>query len=244
MKEILKICLVLVLLMFGSLAKVTAAPTELINNGGFETGDFTGWTVTNRANGSGSWFVDTLGTTTPLSGSPTLATGGAGTFYAVSDQTGPGTHALSQAFIVPWPVLSATLSFDMFVNDWDAGPFIDPAGLDHTESPNQHARVDILSSGASDIFETGAGVLGNYYLGVDAKPNPNVFTHYSFDVTPIVGAGGTFQLRFAEVDNQLFFNLGVDNVSILVNPIPAPGAILLCGMGVGLVSWLRIRRTL
>jgi hypothetical protein len=231
--------------MFGSLAKVNAAPAELITNGGFETGNFTGWTVTNLAGSfvPGSWFVDTLGTTTPVSGSATLAAGGAGTFYAVSDQGGGGTHALIQAFTVPWPVLSATLSFDMFVNDWDLGPFINPAGLNHTAIPNQHARVDILTT-AAGAFDTGAGVLANYYIGVDGGPDPHAFTHYSFDITGIVGAGGTFQLRFAEVDNQLFFNQGVDNVSILAQPIPAPGAILLGGIGVGVVSWLRRRRTL
>lgn len=243
MKRQTVMCLVSALLMFGGAAKVNAAPTELITNGGFETGNFTGWTITNQTGGSGSWFVDVLGTTTPMSAHPTLATGGAGNFYAVTDQSGAGTHSLIQPFTVPWPTLSATLSFDMFVNDWDTGPIINPAGLNYTAIPNQHARVDILST-AAGAFDTGAGVLANYYLGVDPGPNPHVFTHYVFDITSIVGAGGTFQLRFAEVDNQLFFNQGVDNVSLLIEPIPAPGAILLGSIGVGLISWLRRRRTL
>jgi hypothetical protein len=243
MKRLITICLAVVLLMFGSSGKVNAAPTELITNGGFETGAVTGWAVTDQAGGSGSWFVDTLGTTTPISGSAALAAGGAGTFYAVSDQPGPGTHSLTQAFTVPWPALSATLSFDMFVNDWNTGPLINPAGLDYTAPLNQHARVDILTAVAG-AFDTGAGVLANYYLGVDGGPDPHAFTHYVFDITGIVGAGGTFQLRFAEVDNQFFFNQGVDNVSILAEPVPAPGAILLGSIGVGVVSWLRRRRTL
>jgi hypothetical protein len=242
MKKQSTTCLVVALLIFGGMAKLSAAPTELITNGGFETGTFAGWTVTDQAGGSGSWFVDTPGTTTPLSGSATLP-GGAGTFYAVSDQTGPGTHSLTQAFTVPWPTLSATLSFDMFVNDWDAGPLINPAGLDYTAVLNQHARVDILSAAASP-FDTGAGVLANFYLGVDPGIDPHSFTPYTLDITGIVGAGGTFQLRFAEVDNQLFFNQGVDNISILTEPVPAPGAILLGCIGVGLVGWLRRGRTL
>ena len=243
MKRLIPICSVSVLLLCGGLATVNAAPTELVSNGDFETGVFPGWTVTDQAGGSGSWFVDALGTTTPLSGEPTLAIGGSGAFYAVSDQTGPGTHSLTQAFTVPWPTLSATLSFDMFVNDWDAGPLFNPAGLDYTALLNQHARVDILTA-AAGAFDTGAGVLANYYLGVDGGPDPHAFTHYVFDISGIVGAGGTFQLRFAEVDNQWYFNQGVDNISILVEPIPAPGAILLGSIGVGLVSWLRRRRTL
>lgn len=124
-----------------------------------------------------------------------------------------------------------------------AGPIIDPAGLDHTAVPNQRARVDILSAAAGP-FDSGAGVLTNYYLGVDGGPDPHAFTHYSFDITGIVGTGGTFQLRFAEVDNQLWFNQGVDNVSILAEPIPAPGAILLAGIGAAFVAHLRRRRAL
>ena len=245
MKRLLTICFVLALLMFVSLAKVNANPSEIIINGDFETGTFAGWTVTDLP-GSGSWFIDTPGSTTPISGGATLATGGSGSFgtsYAVTDQSGPGTHSLTQAFTIASPLQSAILSFDMFVNDQDGGPLMGDGLLDHNGAPKQFGTVDILTAGAGP-FDMGAGVLANYYLGVDPKPNPNPFTGYSFDITSIVGAGGTFQLRFAEVDNQLFFNQGVDNVSLVINPIPAPGAILLGSMGVGLVSWLRRRKTL
>jgi uncharacterized protein (TIGR03437 family) len=91
---------------------------------------------------------------------------------------------------------------------------INAAGLDYTAVPNEHGRVDILTAGAT-AFDTGAGVLRNLYLGVDAGGNPHVYTSYTFDITSTVGgAGGTFQLRFAEADNQGNFNMGVDDVSI------------------------------
>jgi hypothetical protein len=84
--------------------------------------------------------------------------------------------------------------------------FINPAGLDWTVSmANQFARVDILSAGASP-FDTGSGVLANFYLGADSGDNPHAYTNYNFDITSLVGAGGTFQLRFAEVDNVDSFN--------------------------------------
>ncbi len=149
----------------------------------------------------------------------------AGNFYAISDQSGPGAHALEQSFVVPAGSTSVVVSFDMFVNDWsDLGPIVNAAGLDYTASPNQYARVDIMSA-AAPALDTGAGVLDNLYTGVDLGLDPNGYTHYSFDITNVVGAGGTFTLRFAEVDNQFFLNQGVDNVSI--QAVPEPTAIVL-----------------
>ena len=215
-----------VLLALSAAGRVDAAPIELIVNGGFETGDFTGWTVTHAepANITGSVYVSSA-LVTPVSNHATVGPA-SGTYYAVSDQNGHGVRLITQTFTVPGP-LSVMLSFDMFVNDQDAGPFINPAGLDYTAMPNQHARVDLLTAGASP-YDTGAGVLANFYLGIDPRPNPNPYTHYVFDITPFVGGGGTYQLRFAEVDNQLFFNQGVDNVSVLAE-VPEPATLLLLG---------------
>ena len=206
-------------------ANVAAAPIELITNGDFETGSLAGWTVTNVA--TGDFLFDTPGTTTPLSAHATLATAANGIGYAVSDQSGPGVHALSQLFTVAPGASSVILSFDMFANDWDSGPICGP-GLTISAGVVQCARVDILSS-AAGLLDTGAGVLANYFLGVDGGPDPHGFTSYLFDITALVGGGGTFRLRFAEADNQGFFNLGVDNVS--VRAVPEPVTLLLVGAG-------------
>ncbi len=186
---------------------------EAIANGGFETGTLTGWTTPVIPGSSGGFLVRS-GTTLPFSGLTTVGPR-SGTFYAVNDQTGPGTHALIQTFTVPASSSASgvILSFDMFANNYASSTIVNPIGLDHRSAPNQHARVDILSAGASP-FDTGAGVLRNFYLGADPGPNPHPYTHYEFDITELVAAGGTFQLRFAVSNNQFFFNLGVDNVSI------------------------------
>ena len=223
-----------------SASVASAGPIQLITNGDFEAGSLAGWTVTDRAGGSGTWSWDSPGTTTPLSGQPTQSTAANGRGYAVSDQPGPGTHVLSQAFTVN-PSSSVILSFDMFVNDWDSGPIFGGQGLDHNGAANQFARVDIMSSGAG-AFDTGAGVLANYFIGVDAGADPNPFTSYLFDITGLVGGGGNFVLRFAEVDNQFFFNMGVDNVSI--QAVPEPASLLLLGMGAaGFAARLRRQKT-
>jgi hypothetical protein len=196
------------------------AAIELITNGNFNAG-VTGWSVSNWAGGSGNWYFDTVGTTTPLSNfqiSGSNKPGAAATgMYAVSDQLDPGAHALEQSFVVPGFAQSVILSFDMFVNSY-GGMHVNPASLDFNSTPNQHARVDLLVAGAGP-FNTGPGVITNFFIGIDnSATNPNYFTHYTFDLTGLVGGGGTFDLRFAEVDNQNYLHMGIDNVSVYFVP--------------------------
>jgi hypothetical protein len=214
---------------------------QILTNGGFETGTFTGWTVANQAGGS-NWFV-VSGTTTPQSGMSTVGAAG-GLFYAVTDQGGAVAQSLLQSFTVGAgnPVV---FSFDMFANNWYQptsvkATVVGPQGLDFTGAANQHARVDLLT-GSANAFDTGAGVIHNFFLGADAPNNiVHAYTHYSFDISSFVEAGGTFQIRFAEVSNQYVFNQGIDNV--VVNVIPEPstltitvgGLLLLAG---GAVCW-------
>jgi hypothetical protein len=117
-----------------------------------------------------------------------------------------------------------------------------PLGLDFTGSANQQARVDILSTGAT-AFTTTTGVLQNLFTGSDPGTNPHSYTSYVFDLTSLLGGGGTFQLRFAEVDNQLFLNQGVDNVILDVTTgVPEPSYGLAVGVGLALLGVLRARR--
>jgi hypothetical protein len=210
----------------------SAYASPILVNGGFETGTALGWTVTNQAGSfPGSSIFVVAGSTTPQSGLSTVGAAG-GLFYAVSDGSGSGAHALIQSFTIAGPASSVLLSYSLFVNSY-GGNVVNPIGLDFTDGANQHARVDILTAGAS-AFDTGAGVLRNFYLGTDAGANPHAYTNAVFDITSLVGGGGTFQLRFAEVDNQLFLNMGVDNVSIDVTPlasVPEPSTILLSLVG-------------
>lgn len=118
----------------------------------------------------------------------------------------------------------------MFVNDQNGqGAIVDSAGLDPTALPNQHARVDLLTAAAGP-WDTGGGVIQNYYLNVDAGPTPNSYTHYSFDITGQVTPGGIYQVRFAMVDTEHFMQQGVDNVSIAVVPEPQTYLMLLGGL--------------
>lgn len=225
-------------LAIAATAPVSAA--ELLTNGDFETGTFAGWTVTTLPNSGGTWLIGTPGAPTPTSGAPTSAAGGAphGTSYAVTDQVSPGTYVLSQSFA--WAGGSSlTLMFDMFANDWDGGPIVDPAGLTHFAGPNQHVRVDILSAAAS-VFDTGAGVVTSLIAPtVDPQAsNPNPFTPYVFDLSGL--AAGTYQLRFGAVDTEFFLHMGVDNVSL--QAVPEPASLALLGLGLAGLAATRKRR--
>lgn len=235
----------LLCMLFSACFARFAQAQQLIVNGGFETGNLSGWTTADQVSPYGGGFAESNDIASPINGLPTVGPA-SGAYYAVSDQTGPGAHVMYQSFTVPSGA-NILVSFDLFVNNWFDETVIDPSGLDWTTGgtldPNQHARVDLLSGGV-DPFDTGAGVARNFYIGADGPDLPNRYRRYTFFV-PTYPFGGTFLLRFAEVDNQFLLNAGVDNVSVLVVPEPGVGAlagVLAAGtVAVLLGRWRRAR---
>ena len=230
--------------------KTAAAPIELVVNGGFEAG-LVGWMFGSQATGDPNGFATIgAGITAPLSGTATVGPF-AGLQYAISDQGGPGAHFLTQTVNIPVGVTSATLSFQMFVNDQSGvGPIIDPTGLDFTtggtNNPNQHGRVDLMVGGTGVGLGLG-GVLANLFIGNDpAATNPNPYTFYSFNILPIVAGGGALDIRFAEVDNQFFFNMGIDNVSLIVDTadVPEPSTLALLSLSLAGLAFTRRKKKL
>ena len=221
-----------------------AVPVQLISNGGFESG-LASWSVTDQAGGSGSWF-DATGTTAPFSGLATVGPAG-GSHYAVSDQDGPGAHALEQSFTVPVGATSVTLGFLMFINSYGGGPI--DQGLDYTISPNQHGRVDILTATAGSLSTAPADIVAGLVApSVDAGANPNAYTSYTFNLTGIVSGGMSYKLRFAEADDPGNLNQGVDNVSLLADTgpsvaVPEPAGVGLVGLGIAALAFSRRRST-
>jgi hypothetical protein len=210
-----------------------ARADELIVNGGFETGDFTGWSTANG--GSGAWFV-TSGNSAPDSGEPTVGPA-SGNYYAVTGQGGPGSHSLWQDFTVG-AGQTVNVSFDMFDNDFsDAGPLGGNGNLNYSDGANQHVEVDILDS-------TGSTILDNLFYGSTPAAGPNPYQAYSFNISSAVAAGGTYELRFAEVDNQFFNSMGVDNVSVTdsASSVPDATSTLMClGAALPVLAGLRRR---
>src|ERR1700693_592373 len=182
-----------------------------VANGGFETNippnTFASWTVADQAAGSGSLCVQT-GTGSPLNAfavpAPTE-----GSFAAMTDQGGPGSHILYQNIAVP--ATGGTLTFDIFIQSFAAFANPSPETLDFNVFPNQHTRVDIMTT-ASAVDDVGAGVLQNVFMTKPGDPLTSGYNKITVPLAPF--AGQTVRLRFAEVDNQLFFNVGIDNVQL------------------------------
>jgi hypothetical protein len=216
------------------------AQASLTSNGGFE-GAFTAWTVATEAGSGGGWYVQT-GTSSPLNGFSVPAPP-QGSYAAMTDSQGPSSQALLQTFTVPGPG-TVTLSFEYFLLDatngaYDSALGAPPDSLDYNYSPNnQQARVDILTASAG-AFDLGGSVIDNVLTATPLSlgdPNSNAcfpefcaYQSVSVDISSYVGAGGTFQIRFAEVDDLGEpFVFGVDDVSI--DSVPEPSSFALLGV--------------
>jgi hypothetical protein len=226
-----------------------AAPahaSELIVNGGFESG-LAAWTRADAAGSDGTFFLQT-GTTSPVNNDPVPAPPG-GVSAAMTDAQGPGSHVLYQDFIVPLLFSSATLDFDLLVNNHaEAFTTPAPASLDFsTPALNQQARVDILLGGTDPFSVAGADVLLNVFQTNPGDSFPLAYLAQSSDLSALFGAhaGETLRLRFAEVDNVFTFQLGVDNVSLTTadaQAVPEPASLLLIGTGLAALGARRFRR--
>jgi hypothetical protein len=212
------------------------AANAAVVNGDFESG-LSGWTVVDEAGGSGSWYSQS-GFGSPLNAFAVPAPT-SGSFAAMTDQNNPGSHILYQDISLAAGTTN-TLTLDYYINN-QAGPFSQPDSLSYGTSPNQQFRIDVLDPNSSDFFGTSTvGVLTNIF---QATTNTSGYQTLSFDLTSF--AGSTIRLAFREVDNQLFFNAGIDNViinSTASAAVPEPFTII--GTLVGGTAALRMRKKL
>jgi hypothetical protein len=219
------------------------AQQEVITNGGFETCDLTGWTSTVFPGSAGS-ILATSTTTGPFSGLPQIGPR-SGSCYVLTDMTGGGAYALTQSFSLSAPASSAQLSFGLSLTDWSRLGPIFGLGFDPYAAANQWASADLFFGTLSDGFST-ATPLQNFFAGtVIESAGPNPYAYLTFNITSLLNAAGTYTLRFAEVDNQLFHNMAVDDVSLLVSTVPEPATVGLLAIGlaaVGGAGAIRLRR--
>ena len=182
----------------GLVSSGTGITQELIVNGGFETGDFTGWTVSNSG-GPGGWAInngtyDPNGLATPLA--PI-----SGAFDAVSYQSGSGdAFPLRRVRRAP---------ADRFRNATLVGS--DPKLRNAIQRSQSGFRVllhNLTGGWIQEVFSTQPG-------DPLQQVGPN---HRSFDVTALLQsrAGQPIQLSFQQQDSLCYFNVTLDDMSLLV----------------------------
>lgn len=200
-----------------------AAAVELISNGDFETGDLTGWS--SSGSGLGNGFAINDGSFDPAGPSGPLAPI-AGSFDVVSSQNGFGLNLLTESFVIPTGVASATISWSDRIRNF---------GLLYSD-PNQEFRVLLRDAAGVEIAEVYSTDPGDPLQQVG--PNAR-----SFDVTALAQSleGQSIMLAFEQQDSLFFFNVTVDDVSFDVTPIPEPSAAVLFAAGALLVA-RRLRR--
>jgi hypothetical protein len=228
-------------LFLGLASAAFAVTIQLITNGGFETGDLTGWTLANAAGGSGSFLIQT-GSGSPLNNFSVPPPPG-GTYAAMTDQGGPGTHVLFQDVTIPFGATSISFSANYFRNN-QAGGYITPDIIDiNFSGSNQQSFVDILTADSDPLSARSTAVTTLFASAVGDPSNDGTYFLVSANLTGILTPGSTYRLRFVEADNQLFFNNGVDNVSLLAEggQVPEPSSMILAGAGLVFVGWIRRR---
>ena len=201
----------------------SAGQAELVTNGSFESNGgvnspaLAGWTSVNA--GNGNWFAQSGGNSPPP-GVFAVPTPPAGGFAAMTSQGGPGSHILYQDITLP-ATGNGQLYFRLFIGN-RAGAFFTPSSLSQSGFANQQFRMDVMDPTAP-VASVGAGVLLNVY---QTRPGDvRVLSGY-ITVTANLSAfnGQTVRLRFAEVDNQGFFQAGIDDVSVIATVNQPPTA--------------------
>jgi hypothetical protein len=183
------------------------------------------WGVTLSALGGGDWngggpailAVDPTGEDKPFNPPGDLA-------FGTDDKDFP--HLF-------WGGPSSINNDHYFRADFNPGAFAEDVSL-------------VFIGNATDVADPDYGVLEAYDAGgtlVDSAFTGALFKDDTETLTVADAGGIAYILAFgANVDSVKDHSLGLDSMEWTA--IPAPGAILLGSIGIGLVGWLRRRRTL
>lgn len=162
---------------------------EILVNGGFETGDFTGWQTSDS--GYGAWSIND-GSLNPDGPEETNAPH-SGKFDAAIAQIGGGTHLLYQDITIPADALGATLTWSDRIRN-------------HTPyfTPNQRFRVEVRDTNDTVLelaFMTQPGDL----LLADWTTRTHSLDRFR---------GRTVRIAFYQEDSTGYFNTYLDDVSV------------------------------
>jgi hypothetical protein len=229
-----------------AVAALLAAPglasAAIVTNGGFETGDFSGWQVNSTL--GGDWEVYT-GTLTPVLGNP-VPTPPEGTHAAITEQGNESRQILYQDVTLPPAGTDIQLSLFAYYTAYNA--IVSPDNLDPAMDPNEQYRIDVMRPGAAIDSVSSGDVLATVFRTLSGGPTTVDPTLKTVDLSAF--AGQTVRIRLAVVVTEDEMNAGADAIgvhgldvgkaklkkakgtAILPVTITDPGTLTLTGKGV------------
>jgi hypothetical protein len=195
----------------------SAAPAATVVNGGFESGDFSGW-ETRRSTGLGNWYAY-QGTKPPIPherGATSVQPPPQGQYGAIADQANPDSLLLFQDLRLE-PGSQYKLSLLAYYDTYAALAVPSPETLSVEEGAlgpqaNQQFRIDVIRPEAAPDSVSPADVLLNLFrtrAGGARKMGP---TRLVGDLAPF--AGQTVRLRIAVAATEEVLSGGVDAVEL------------------------------
>ena len=203
-------------------------PDDLITNGGFEAGTtFDSWTIVDQPGSEGTWCPqsgtsDPSGSCSVEGSATTVPAPPEGSTAAMTGHAEAAGSVLYQCVTLLTGLSSATLSFQLYLNN-EASDYASPPRLNPKfKGSNQQFRADVVTNAGigGDSFTLAApDVLLNVYQTDPGDPLVSGYTLLSSDVSDF--AGQDVCVRFGWVASDAPFNAGVDDVRLEIQ-MPTP----------------------